>query len=436
MNDYRMGTDFYHAQVLADAFANHLRWVPQWGWMLWDGKRWRMDEGEATVMRWASETLVHHYLSSDLETKIRQKMARQVMGANKVHSALAYLRSFLKAEVEQFDGHDLLLNTPSGVVDLTTGSLLPHSPSYYLTCMTRAPYQFNASAPTFVAFLNEIFHDNQELIHYVQKLLGYSLRGGNPEQVFIILWGRGANGKTTLMESILWAMGDYARETPPETFELISDHTVRNDLARLAGTRIVSTSESKETCRLDAATIKRLTGGDMITARFLYKEYFEFHPKFTPFMKTNFKPWLPGDDMAVWRRIRLIPFTVSIPPEKQNKNLLNMLKEESEGILAWLVHGYLAYQSEGLGIAKEVHLATQEYHREASSVVAFLQDCTEPEGEVSAQSLYQSYVAYCQEEGIEPCSITTFGRKLKNLGYSKEKKRNGVFYLDIHLKKK
>jgi putative DNA primase/helicase len=204
---------------------------------------------------------------------------------------------------------------------------------------------------------------------------GYALTGDTREQVLFILYGTGANGKSTFLEVLRALLGEFARQTDFSTFLVRSSDTVRNDLAKLAGARFVTAVEAEEGRRLDEALVKQLTGGDRITARFLYKEFFEYDPQFKIFLATNHKPviWSPGE--AIWRRIRLIPFAVTIPEAEQDHTLVAQLCTELPGILRWAVQGCLAWQQEGLGIPEEVQQATAAYRQDMDALAGFLASC-------------------------------------------------------------
>jgi len=183
--------------------------------------------------------------------------------------------------------------------------------------------------------------DNRALVRFLQRAVGYALTGMTSEQVLFFLYGTGANGKSTFIETCRNLVGEYAQQADFDTFVPKENGHPRNDLARLAGARFVAAVEAAQGRQLAENVIKQATGGDTITARFLYREYFEFSPQFKLFLVANHKPVIIGTDEAIWRRIRLIPFTVTIPPEERDKQLLEKLQRELPGILAWAVRGCL-----------------------------------------------------------------------------------------------
>lgn len=192
-----------------------------------------------------------------------------------------------------------------------------------------------AGCPRWQRFLREVFGDDEELIGFVRRLVGYSLTGDTREHALIVFHGAGANGKTTFVETWKKLLGDCARTAAFDSFARArGDRGVRNDLARLHGARLVVASESGEGRKLDEATVKQLTGGDTVTARFLYGEHFEFRPQFKLCLVTNHRPQVSGDDDAIWRRLRLVPFEVSFQGREDLK-LPTELRQELSGILAW-----------------------------------------------------------------------------------------------------
>ncbi|MEC1197638.1 phage/plasmid primase, P4 family, partial [Bacillus paralicheniformis] len=232
---------------------------------------------------------------------------------------------------------------------------LPHDRDLLFTKISPIAYQSDADCPNWKAFLESIFIDdrgapNYEIIDFMQKAIGYSLTGDTTEQVMFFLFGNGRNGKSTFINTVQHLFGDYGRQTNSDTFiKKKNDSAINNDIARLDGARFVSAVESEEGQQLSESLVKQITGGEKMSARFLRQEYFEFTPEFKVFFTTNHKPIVKGSDEGIWRRIRLIPFTVTIPKEKVDKKLPQKLAAEMPGILRWAAEGCLKWQKEGLG---------------------------------------------------------------------------------------
>jgi putative DNA primase/helicase len=271
--------------------------------------------------------------------------------------------------------------------------------------------------------------ENANLIKFLQKISGYELTGSVLEQCFFILYGTGANGKSTYLEVKQELFGNYAR---PTEFRTLLDKgknsdAVRNDLAALKGLRLVTSVEVGKEQRIDESLIKQLTGGDTITARFLFKEFFDFRPEFKLELAANNKPQIRGVDHGIWRRVRLIPFEVTIPEEEQDRNLLQKLKEELPGILNWCLRGHQMWLGEGLESPPEVEEATESYRAESDFLANFIQECCWSEADepplgtelkVSAQELYRTYEAWCLGPGAsDSVKKVKFGKMMKERGY-------------------
>jgi putative DNA primase/helicase len=256
--------------------------------------------------------------------------------------------------------------------------------------------------------------------------------------VMFILHGTGANGKSTLLGIIKTLLADYAKNCQPDTLTTSRTNGVDNDLARLRGARFVTSIESDEGRRLAEARIKQLTGGDTVTARFLFHEHFEFVPTFKMWLATNHKPEIRGGDEAIWRRLLLIPFNIQIPKPERDLDLPEKLKEELPGILAWAVRGCQRWNSVGLKPPKEVIAATSEYRNEEDRLTAFIdQRCeTGAHKKDAAGELYKAYKEWALENGEEPLTSTAFGRRLDEKGYGMKRGRKGRVRVGLSVKER
>jgi putative DNA primase/helicase len=284
-------------------------------------------------------------------------------------------------------------------------------------------------------FLDEILGGNGALLDYAQRVAGYSLTGDTREQCLFYFHGPGANGKTTLMETLRAGMGDYAQQADFETFLQQKNPTIRNDLARLKGARMVSAIEADATRKMAEALIKHITGGDTIIARYLHQEFFEFQPQFKIFLAANHKVSIHGTDHAIWRRIRLIPFDVTIAEDKQDRDLPRKLRVELPGILAWAVEGCLKWQREGLGMPDEVRTATEGYREEMDILSGFIGErcLIDDRLKTTAKDLYQDYLEWCHDTGEKGVSQRTFGMRLSERGLTKRRTGGGYQWLGIGL---
>ena len=316
---------------------------------------------------------------------------------------------------DRWDTDPWLAGTTNGVIDLLTGILRPGRPEDGITLRLRVPYDPHAKCPRFISTINAIFGDDGELIAYVQRALGYSLTGDCREEVFFLLWGSGANGKSTLIGIITFVLGDYAGDLPFSALERSRfGGGIPNDIAKLVGIRCVTASESNDV-RLNEARIKALTGRDPITARFLHQEFFTFEPVAKFWLTTNTKSEVRDDSEGFWRRVHLIPFTQSFIG-REDKKLKDKLRAEAPGVLAWLVRGCLAWQRDGLRPPEAVVNATAEYRKESQQLAQFFEACCVIQGNarVQAGELYKAYLGWCRTEQ-QPADLNqrTFGEAIR-----------------------
>jgi putative DNA primase/helicase len=265
---------------------------------------------------------------------------------------------------------------------------------------------------------------NLGLINFLQKILGYSLTGSTREQCLFFLYGLGANGKSTLLEVVQSLWGDYATRTSSETFLAKKPGGIPNDVAALRGARLAAAVEVEQGRRLAEVLVKEMTGGDTISARFMRAEWFSFKPQFKIFLATNHKPIIRGTDFAIWRRIRLIPFTVQIPKEEQDRDLPEKLRGELPGILNWAMAGCLQWRFGGLEPPKEVDDATQDYRAEMDVLGDFIAErcILDPGADATAAELYKSYTSWAEENGEKrPLTQRAFGMSLTERGFERGK---------------
>jgi len=420
-------TDVGNAARLVHRHGRNLRYCWEWRkWFVWDGKRWVKDRtGE--VYRLAKETVASIYreASAAPDDKTRKELANHAMRSEagvRIKEMVDLARSDVPVLPDELDASPDLLNTESGTIDLRTGELREHRREDLITKIAPVGYRSDAPAPVFGAFLERVL-PSEELRGFVQRASGYSATGDTSEQCMFINHGAGANGKSTFQETISAALGDYAMRAPTEMLLTKRSGGIPNDVARLKGSRFVAASETEEGRRLAESLIKDLTGQDTITARFLWAELFEFTPTHKLWLSTNHKPEIRGTDHAIWRRIRLIPWSVTIPPAEQDKKLSEKLRGELPGILAWIVRGCLEWRREGLQAPDEVRKATGEYRDEMDVLAGFLAECCERDAEhwEYAKDLYESYKRWCDEHGERPEPQRKFGGRLGERGFQRDR---------------
>jgi putative DNA primase/helicase len=316
---------------------------------------------------------------------------------------------------DDLDRDPWLFSCANGTLDLRSGELRESRPEDLITRGTDVAYDAEALCPRWLQFLAEVFDGDGELVDFKQRLIGYSLTGDTREQIVAVLQGAGNNGKDTLIKPLLRVLGDHGETSPMDTFTRVKERSVRNDLARLHRARLVVASESTEGRRLDEATVKLVSGGGRVAARFLYGEFFEFTPQFKVWLITNHRPRVEGDDDAIWRRLRLIPFNVSFLG-REDKELDAKLEKELPGIFAWAVRGCLEWQAHGLGLPTAVEEATREYRADEDVLGKFINERCVLEGEVEPAPLRTAYEAFCTEIGEKSLSANILGKRLARRG--------------------
>lgn len=428
-------TDLGNAERLISHHGGDLLYCPAWNsWLIWDGSRWLKDE-TLEIDRRASDTVRHIYGEATAEPgehsrKALAKHAIKSEAAGRVRAMIERARSLVSVSPADFDKDPYLLNVANGTLDLKTGDLRPHERTDRITKIAPVVYDPDAECPTWLAFLDRIMASNQGLIGFLRRAIGYALTSDTSEQVLFFLHGAGANGKSTFLEAAATMLGDYARQTPSDSLMAKRGASIPNDLAALFGSRFVTAVEAGESRRFAEVLVKQMTGGDRIAARFLHAEFFEFKPTFKVFLAANHKPQIRGTDHAIWRRIRLIPFEVTIPEAEQDKHLLTKLREELPGVLAWAVSGCLEWQQEGLQPPGEVLAATAAYRRDMDVLRHFLEEECVVEGEamVGSTTLYGAYKEWYAQSG-EPAKERLGRRALANrmveLGFNSVK--SGTF---------
>ena len=433
-------TDVGNAKRLVSLFGQDIRYSGG-GWYYWNGRRWQKG-ADGRLMRLAKKTADSIFEEAKLAPEGDKKKLLKFGEKTESKPRLSGMISLVPSEEgisipqESFDTNHWLLNTQNGTLNLKTGQLNQFNRDNLNTKIIPVSCSPGAECPTWKSFLTRVMAGNQNLINFLQRVVGYSLTGSTKEQCFFFLWGTGANGKSTFLEIIRELMGDYAQQTDFSTF-LKKQDAVRNDVARLQGARYVSGVEAGAGQQLQETLIKRLTGQDKITARYLYQEFFEYDPTFKIFLGANHRPVIKGTDHAIWRRIHLIPFTVTIPPEEQDGNLREKLRQELPGILNWALQGCLNWQKNGLQPPEEVTMATAEYRADMDVLVDFLGDYCEVKQGVSVKKidLYNAYVNWCQQNSEEPIKINPFGTKMIEKGFNpKDKSGNVRIWKGIQLK--
>jgi putative DNA primase/helicase len=342
----------------------------------------------------------------------------------------------LNIKTGDLDKDPWLLNVENGTINLRTGELREQRAEDLITKIANVCFEPSTPCPVWKKFVREIMNYNADLIQFIQTAAGWAITGDTSEQTMFILFGSGANGKSTFLNTIMNLLGDYAIATPTETFMRKSGEQITNDIARLRGTRFVTTTEAEQGRRLSEPLIKQITGNDRMTARFLYGEFFNFVPTFKIFMATNHKPVIKGTDYGIWRRIKLIPFTTTIEEEKQDKNLEQKLMEEGPGILNWILEGTIRWCNERLKTPPVITSATDEYRGEMDVIGNFIKErCVQGAGcTIQARELFKVYQDWCEENNEHACSERFLGLRLKELGITQKRMGDGRYWQGLMVK--
>jgi putative DNA primase/helicase len=429
-------TDVGNAERVARRHGQDLRWCDAWGsWLAWTGARWERDQrGEVT--RRVIDTI--RQLGAEAaetrdEGRRRALLAHALKSesAGKIEAAAKLLRAQTGISVvpTELDADPWLANAPNGCIDLRTGGLRRARREDLCTKMVGADYEPAAQAPTWEAFLERVQPD-PDVRAFLQRMVGYSLTGVIREHVLPIHWGSGGNGKGTFTETILKALGDYARQMPTEILLSRNGDPHPTERASLFGVRFASASELPKGRGLNENLVKQLTGGDTISARFMNRDFFEFEPTHKLWVSTNNKPSIKETSNGIWRRVLLVPwaFTATTP----DTELPAKLRAELPGVLRWIVEGCVAWQERGLDPPDSVRAATQEFRDECNVVEQFLiERCTtapEYPGKAvkeNATALYKAYGSWCEERGAKPETLTAFGLQL---GEKYPAKKSGIVW--------
>ncbi|MFO0790468.1 MAG: phage/plasmid primase, P4 family [Pirellulales bacterium] len=439
-------TDLGNGERFASQNGGDVRYVTDWGkWIHFDGTHWPVDNTGETYRRAATtiRTIKDEAASvkdPDVADAI-EKWAHQSEHVARMDAMLKVARSLrpIPITVGELDSHPWLFNVLNGTIDLRTGQLHPHRRDDYLTriCPIKYPTVGGGDPVLWLEFLNRIFSGNAALIRFMQRLIGMALVGEVLEHVLPIFHGMGANGKSVLLETVCGVFGpDYAMHAPPNLLMASSGDRHPTELADLHGKRFVAAIETADGGRLSEALVKELTGGDSIRARRMREDFWQFRPSHTVVLATNHRPIVRGTDHGIWRRIRLVPFSVVIPDAEQDKELPIKLRAEWPAILRWAVAGCLAWQRNGLQSPPDVLDATANYRTDSDTLGEFLRDrCYVGDGcFVRAGQLFKTYKPWAEDRGERTDTQTRFGLRVVERGFAKRRDSdNCVVYIGVGL---
>lgn len=428
------------SRALLARFGHDLRYCPQVGrWMRWAGHRWVWDEADLH-WQWILE------LARQLPTSGRwRRFSGKALSAAGVAGVarLARTSPAVTVEPERLDAHPYDLNTPLGIVDLRTGELRRPDRARLHTRSTSVAPDFERRGEVFQRFLDDTFGTDDGLRTYVQRLVGAAAIGTVLEQLLPFAYGTGANGKSTLFESIMYALGigstGYAIAASSDLLMQRQHPDHPTELAQLAGARLVVCSELEEGQRFAEARVKLLTGGDIVPARFMRGDWFTFTPSHMLFLLGNHRPDARSGGPAFFRRLRLLPFVRTVPVERRDPHLRERLHEEAPAILAWVVRGAAAYLRGGLIEPDVVRVATSAYASEQDTVGRFVAECChlavdQPLVQVSTTALRDAYQQWCVVNDDVPVNAKRLTQQLHQLGVTSSRGAKGTrLYVGISL---
>lgn len=434
--------ELFFTDVLVNAFGGRIRHCTPLGWTIYDGTVWRPDDGEKFVTEIAKRTAEEftayaETLRTGDEPLFSQKAIASVKKRSFITSTLRLASSNprVTAAIADFDAEPSLLCLENGTLDLRSSTLIPHRAEHMLTRKMPVSFDEKAESPVFDKFLAETLP--AEDAAFAMRAFAYALTGSGNEQKFLIFWGVGRNGKSTLVKIIGRLFGEYAVNAEPTSFLRKADNSASNDVARLARARLVTTSEFPNGAVLDVPLIKRLTGQDQITARFLYKEHFEYEPRFLLLMVTNYMPVIEGSDAAVGRRVLALPFRNIVPPHEVDPELDRKLWEERSGILNRLLGALKEYRAVGLSPSENVRAQTAAFLDDTNLIKRFVDNSCEvsPQATAPVLEVYSRFRFACYDEGIKAMSQRSFSQQLEQV-YSLSKRRvsRGMEWVGIKLK--
>ncbi|MEX2214007.1 MAG: phage/plasmid primase, P4 family [Phycisphaeraceae bacterium] len=428
-------SDIGNAARFAHSNRNRLRFL--YGpdrWLVWDDTRWKPDD-DGTVVRMGKQCVLSIYdEAKQADEQQRERIVKHALRSerrDRIAAMIDLARPELAAQPDAMDADPFLFNVMNGTIDLRTGALRPHSPDDRITKLAPVAFDAGASAPLFTAFLHRTFAGDADLIAYVQRVLGMALTSDVREQHLWIFLGDGANGKSTLLDSVCNLMGDYSAQAPPTLFSASKQREHATELADLMGRRLIVGCETEDGAGLRLQLVKQLTGNARIKARFMRQDYFEFQRTHKLILMTNNRPVVSEDSEAVWRRIRLVPFNVVIPEAERDAQLLGKLQSEAPGILNWLVAGCLQWQRAGLQEPPAVVGATREYRSSADNVAAFVNEqcILDATAWTASADLMESYEDWCEARKERAMSSRAFHGRLPAFGCkaAKQRERRGWF---------
>lgn len=433
-------SDMGNAQIFVTLFRDKVRFdFTRQKWYIFHNHSWHEDTKDQIyqLSKKVLDVLRERAgsITDEKEYKRAMTWANQLGNKTRIESMLKLVTTFKPIGIEQSDWNknDYYIQFENGVYDLVTREFSSGKPEYLMNTSVGFNYDAGKDCPTWKKAILEMMNNDQELVDFLQRAIGYSLTGSTKEQCLFILTGAGSNGKSVTLDTLLNVLGGFGQNSPFNTFEYKS-YEQSNDLARLVDARLVTSSETSSSRRLNEERIKAITGNDPVTARFLYREYFTYIPKFKIWLAVNALPEIRGTDNGIWRRIKVIQFDVSFKG-REDRDLPNKLHAELPGIMNWAIEGARKWLKSGLKEPSKVSSATNTYRSESDTVKAFLDEFVtfDKQRRVHATALYKAYKEYTFTTGTFQMTQAMFGRQLVQLGYEKRKSNGSYYYIGLSL---
>ncbi len=424
-------SDTMNAHALVAWTDGRIRHAPGLGYYVWNGRTW-----ERSTVKVRQEI---HRMGAALVLAGETQKARGFTMSTRIDALMTELRSVPTVHVDasEFDDRPDLLSFANGTVDLRTGVLRPHDQADMLTYCLDVAYEPDATCPRWERFLSEVFPGKPELPGYMQRLVGYGVTGHTSEQVFCVLWGKGANGKSVLTDTLTAVFRNVTKTTQFATFEDRASGGIPNDIAALRASRLVMAAEGESGKPMSESVLKRVTGKDMISARFLRQEFFEFKPTFLLMLATNHKPKMRGQDEGLWRRVRMIPFTRWFAPHERDHGLDARLLGESAGIAAWAVRGAVEWYRDGLKDPEHVTSASKEYRETSDALAGFFPGVLAPADDdqvMNGTEAFNRYLDWCEVENLparERWTRRAFYDAMEERGVTRKKTAKGIALVGV-----
>jgi putative DNA primase/helicase len=435
--DEILDSDMANATRLAARHGEDLRYTAARGWFAWDGRRWAADEKGLRVQALAKETAksIFGEIEDAKDKDAIYRHARRSQSKASIDAMVWLARSEpgLPAAITEFDSNGWILNVANGTIDLRTGALLPHSREDLISNIVEIAFDPAAEFEQWDAFLWRVTDRNDELYAYLRRFVGYLLVGDMSDQSLHFLYGLGANGKSVFCEVLMRLLGEYAVAVSPDLIMLKRHGGIPNDVARLRGVRAALMNETSQGSRFDEAKLKDLTGGDTLTARFLHQEFFDFRPTHRIVIRGNHKPAINGTDEGIWRRLRLVPFTVTIPEDERDHQLISKLDAELPGILNWALQGCREWQAEGLKPPPIIADAVRAYREESDTLGRFIAECCEVRklGQVKSSVFFKRYQEFAEQAGERWVASKDLPHEMQRRGYDWKRTNKTSVFLGI-----